>query len=48
MIIIALMLALVENPMTTWTRMSMLLMLLNVTSNPLERGIKQQVQDKNW
>ena len=26
--------------------MNMLLMLMNVTSNPLEEGIKQQVQDK--
>ena len=43
--IIALMLALVEKPMTTWTWLNMLLMLTNVTSNPMEKGIKQQVQD---
>ena len=39
MIIIALVLALVEKPMTTWTWLNMLLMLTNVTSNPIEKGI---------
>ena len=38
MIIIVLMLALVNKPMITWTRMNMLLMLTNETSNPLEKG----------
>ena len=37
MIIIALMLALVAKPTMTWTRMNMLLMLMNETSNPMER-----------
>ena len=46
MIIIALVLALVEKPTTTWTWLNMLLMLQNVTNNPTEKGIKQQVQDK--
>ena len=46
MIIIALVLALVEKPTTTWTWLNMLLMLTNVTSNPMEKQIKQQVQDK--
>ena len=44
MIIIALVLALVEKPMTAWTWMNMLLMSTNVTSNPMEKGIRQQVQ----
>ena len=48
MIIIALMLALVEKPTMTWTRMNMLLMLMNVTSNPMEKGIRQQVNYKSW
>ena len=38
MIIIVLMLALVDKPTMTWTRMNMLLMLMNETSNPLEKG----------
>ena len=38
MIIIALMLALVAKPTMTWTQMNMLLMLMNETSNPMERG----------
>ena len=46
MIIIALVLALVEKPTTTWTWLNMLLMLTNVTSNPMEKGIKQQVQNQ--
>ena len=46
MIIIALVLALVEKPMTTWTWLNMLLMLTNVTSNPMEKGIRQQVQNQ--
>ena len=36
-------LALVEKPTTTQTWMNMLLMLTNVTSNPLEKGRRQQV-----
>ena len=43
MIVIALVLALVEKPMTTWTWLNMLLLLTNVTSNPLEKGIRKQV-----
>ena len=43
MTIIALVLALVEKPTTTWTWLNMLLMLTKVTSNPLEKGIRQQV-----
>ena len=42
MIIIALMLALVEKPTMTWTW----LMLTNVTSNRMEKGIRQQVQNQ--
>ena len=38
MMIIALMLALVETPMMTWTRMNMLWMLKDETSNPMEKG----------
>ena len=38
MIIIVLMLALVDKPTMTWTRMNMLLMLMNDTSNPMEKG----------
>ena len=45
MIIIVLVLALVEKQTTTWTWLNMLLMLQNVTNNPMEKGIKQQVQD---
>ena len=43
MIIIALILALVEKPTMTWTQMNMLLMLMNETSNPMEKGVKQQI-----
>ena len=43
MIVIALVLALVGKPMTTWTWLNMLLMLTNVTSNPLEEGIRKLV-----
>ena len=46
MIIITLMLALVEKPTTTWTWLNMLLMLTNVTSNPMEKGIRKQVQNQ--
>ena len=46
MIVIALVLALVEKPTTTWTWMNMLLMLTNVTNNPLEKGIRQPVHNK--
>ena len=38
MMIIALMLALVETPMMTWTRMNMLRMLKDETNNPMEKG----------
>ena len=48
MMIIALMLALVETPMMTWTRMNMLRMLTDVTSNPMKKGVKQQVQGESW
>ena len=34
---------LVEKPTTTWTWLNILLMLTNVTSNPLEKGRRQQV-----
>ena len=46
MIIIALVLELVEKPMATWTLLNMLLMLTNVTSNPMEKWIRQQVQNQ--
>ena len=46
--IIALMLELVEKITTTWTWLNMLLMLTNVTSNPMEKGMKQQVHKKSW
>ena len=47
MIIIALVLALVKKkPTTTWTRQDMLLMLMNVTSNPLEKGRRKQVHNQ--
>ena len=47
MIIIALVLALVEKkPTTRWTWLNMLLMRTNVTSNPLEKGIRQQVHNQ--
>ena len=48
MIIIALMLELVEKPTMTWTQMNMLLMLMNEASNPVEKGIRQQVHDNSW
>ena len=48
MIIIALMLELVDKPTKTWTQMNMLLMLRKVTSNPMKKGIRQQVHDKSW
>ena len=47
MIIIALVLELVEKPTTTWTWLSMLLMLMHVTSNPMKKGIRKQVQNQN-
>ena len=46
MIVIALVLALVEKPTTTWDWLNMLLMLTNVTSNPLEEGIRQPVHNQ--
>ena len=46
MVVIALMLALVEKPTTTWTWLNMLLMLMNVTRNPMEKGIRQQVHNQ--
>ena len=46
MITITLVLELVEKPTTTWTWMNMLLMLTNVTRNPMEKGIRQQVQNQ--
>ena len=46
MMIIALVLALVEKPTTTQTWLNMLLMLTNVTSNPMEKGIRKQVQNQ--
>ena len=38
------MLALVEKPTTAWKWLNMLLMLTNVTKNPMEKGIRKQVQ----
>ena len=47
MIVIALVLALVEKKqMTTWTWLNMLLMLMNLTSNPMEKGTREQVQNQ--
>ena len=46
MVIIALVLALAGKPTTTWTWLNMLLMLMNVTRNPMEKGIRQQIQDQ--
>ena len=46
MVNIALVLALVEKPTTTWTWLNMLLMLMNVTNNPMKKGIRQQNQDQ--
>ena len=37
------MLALVETPTMTWTWVNMLRMLTDVTSNPMKKGVKQQV-----
>ena len=47
MVNIALVLALVEKPTKTWEWRNMLLMLTNVTSNPMEKGMTQQVQNQN-
>ena len=46
MITIALVLALVEKTTTTWTWLSMLRMLMNVTNNPMKKWIRQQVQNQ--
>ena len=46
MIVIALVLALVEKSMTTWAWLNMLLILKNVTSNPLEEGIRKPVHNQ--
>ena len=46
MIVIALVLALVEKPTITWTWLNILLMLMNVTSNPMKKWIRQQVQNQ--
>ena len=47
MIVIALVLALVEKkPTTTWTWLNMLLMVMNVTSNPMEKWIRKQVHNQ--
>ena len=46
MVNIALVLELVEKPTTTWKWLSMLLMLMNVTRNPMEKGIRKQIQDQ--
>ena len=46
MIIIALVLELVEKPTTTWTWLNMLLRLMKVTCNPLEKGIRKQVHNQ--
>ena len=46
MVNMALVLALVEKPTTTWAWLNMLLMLTNVTSNPMEKGMRQQVHDQ--
>ena len=48
MIIIVLMLALVDKPTMIWTRMNMLLMLRNVISKPMKKGIRRQVHNKSW
>ena len=47
MIVITLVLELVEKPTTTWTWLNMLLMMMNVPSNPMAKGIRQQVQNQN-
>ena len=46
MIVIALVLALMEKPMTTWNWLNMLLMLTIVTSNPLEKLIRKQFHNQ--
>ena len=46
MIVIALVLELVEKPTTTWAWMNMLLMLTNVTSNPIEEGIRKPTHNQ--
>ena len=46
MIVITFVLALVEKPTTTWTWLNMLLMPTNVTSNPMKKGIRQQVHNQ--
>ena len=46
MVVIALMLELVEKPTTTWTWLNIFLMLTNVTRNPMEKWIRQQVQNQ--
>ena len=46
MIVIVLVLALVEKPTTTWSWLNMLLMLTNVTSNPLEEGMRQPIHNQ--
>ena len=46
MITIALVLALVEKPMTTWIWLSMLLMPMNVTRNPMKKEIRQPVHNQ--
>ena len=46
MIVIALVLELVEKTTTTWNWMHMLLMRENVTRNPLEKGMRQQVHNQ--
>ena len=48
MIIIVLMLALVNKPTMTWTRMNMLLMLMECDQQPYGGGLKQQVHNKSW
>ena len=46
MVIIEFVLELVGKPTTTWTWLNMLLMMTNVTSNPMEKGIRQQVHNQ--
>ena len=46
MIVMALVLALGKKPTTTGAWLNMLLMLTNVTSNPLEEGIRKPVHNK--
>ena len=38
--------ALVEKPTTTWACLNMLLILMNVTNNPMKKEVKQQIQDQ--